>query len=63
MPKIIEEIILNCSREKAFSEISTIDFMKKIDPNFGLNTEIILQNERLMRSLSKVEKVGNISDI
>lgn len=32
MPKINEEIFLNCSREKAFIEISKTDFMKKIDP-------------------------------
>jgi hypothetical protein len=51
---------LKCSKEKAFSEISTVDFMKKIDPNFGLNTEILLQNKRIIRSLSKVEKVGNV---
>lgn len=60
MPKIYEEIILNCSRERAFNEISTVDFMKKLDPNYGLNTELILQNERLIRSISNVEKIGNV---
>ena len=60
MPKISEEIILNCSKEKAFNEMVTVDFMKKIDSNFGLNTEILFQNARLLRSLSKVERVGNV---
>ncbi|MCX5974547.1 MAG: hypothetical protein NTU59_07785, partial [Coprothermobacterota bacterium] len=60
MPKISEEILLDCTKETAFSEIVTVDFMKSIDPNFGLNTEIIFQNERLLRSLSKVERIGDV---
>ena len=34
--------------------------MKSIDPNFGLNTTLLFHNERLIRSLSRVEKVGDV---
>ncbi len=59
MPKISEEIILNCSKEKAFAEFASLDFMKKID-SVTLNTEILFQNERLLRFLSKGTPSGDV---
>lgn len=58
MPIIKEEIWLNCSPERAFNEISDLDFAKKINPNSGLNNQIIFQNERIIRYLLKVANVG-----
>jgi hypothetical protein len=60
MHKIQEEIVLNCPVEKAFAEITTVDFMKRLDPNYGKDTAVILQNERLIRSVSKVENIGDV---
>lgn len=40
MPRISEEIILNCSGEKAFKEMGAADFIKNIDP-VAINTEIL----------------------
>jgi hypothetical protein len=61
MPIICGEIILRCSKEKAFCDISSLSFTKSIDPNSqGLKKEIIFQNGRLLRTLSKFEKVGEV---
>lgn len=59
MPRISEEIILNCSREKAFNEISKADFMKEIDPA-ALNTEILFRNERLIHTISRGTPSGDV---
>ncbi len=59
MPKINEEIILNCSREKAFNEISKVDFMKKIDP-IAVTQEILFQNERLIHTISRGTPSGDV---
>jgi len=37
MPQVYEEVVLPCSREKAFAEMMTIDFIKKSQPNVGIN--------------------------
>ena len=61
MPKICGEIVLKCSKEVAFNEITSLDFTKKIDPNLdNLNIEILFQNERFLRTLTKLGKFGNI---
>jgi len=60
MPCLLENIFLNCSKEFALKTVATIDFMKWIDPNFGLNTQIVLQNERMIRSISNVPGIGNV---
>lgn len=60
MPKIYEEIVLNCPGEKVFAEISSVEFMKKLDPNYGTDTEVLLQNERLIRSVSNVQNIGSV---
>jgi hypothetical protein len=61
MPKISGEIILKCSKEKVFNEMTSVDFTKKLDPSLAnLNVEILFQNERLIHTLTKLEKFGNI---
>jgi hypothetical protein len=60
MSRIYEEIQLNCNKEAVFKEITSVDFMKSIDSNYGLNTTILFENERLLRSVSKVERIGSI---
>ncbi len=58
MGQIMEEVILNCSPEKAFSEIADMQFVKKINPNAGIENEVIYQNKRLVRYKLKVSNVG-----
>jgi hypothetical protein len=60
MPRIEEEVLLKCTREIAFRELADIDFMRRLDPNFGLDTEILFHNARLLISLSKVKGIGNV---
>ena len=60
MPAVHDEIVLECSKEVAFKEISTVTFMKSVDPNFGHDTTILLENRRLIRSVSKVKGIGDV---
>jgi hypothetical protein len=61
MSKISGEIVLKCSREKVFGEMSLAGFAKKLDPaSANLNVEILFQNDRLLRTLTKIENIGNI---
>ena len=60
MPCLLENIFLSCAKELALKTVATIDFMKWIDPNFGPNTQIVLQNERMIRSISNVPGIGNV---
>ena len=60
MPSLNEEILLDGAKETVFTEIVTIDFMKDLDSNFGFNTKILFQNQRLIRSLSKVDRIGDV---
>ncbi len=59
MPKICEEIILKCPREKAFNEMAAAEFMKKIDP-VAANTEILFRNERSLRTISRGTPSGDV---
>jgi hypothetical protein len=60
MPTINEHVVLSLPKKAAFQKITSVDFMKALDSNFGQNTTILFQNERLMRSVSKVEGIGDI---
>jgi hypothetical protein len=60
MPTINEHVVLSLPKKVAFQQIASVDFMKAIDSNFGKNTTVLFQNERLMRSISKVEGIGDI---
>jgi hypothetical protein len=60
MPIIQEEVILNKKRNYVFEEMKTSNFMKKIDNNYGNNTTVILENNRILRSVSKIDKVGEV---
>ena len=61
MPKISGNVVLACSKERAFSEISSIDFAEKMDLTFGSpQKEILFHNERLLRTITKVPAVGNV---
>mgnify|MGYP000318428381 CR=1 FL=1 len=58
MPKIEEEIYLNCNPETAFLEISDMDFVKKINPNSGLESKVLFHNNRFVRYKLSVKNVG-----
>lgn len=58
MPKIIEEIFLKCPPERAFSEIADMQFVKKINPDSGIENEVVFQNNRLIRYKLKVNNAG-----
>ena len=60
MPRIYDEIILPCSKEMAFREIASVAFMKSVDPNYGIDTEVLFQNERLIRSVSRIKGIGDV---
>jgi hypothetical protein len=60
MPRIDDQVVVCFPKEAVFKQIASTDFMKAIDPNFGRNTTILFQNERLMRSISKVEGIGDV---
>ena len=58
MPVISEEILLSCTPNQAFLEIADLNFAKKLNPNSGLDNQIIFQNERIVRYRLKVANVG-----
>ena len=60
MPAIYDEVVLECCKEDAFKEISTVAFMKSIDPNFGRDTIVLVENRRLIRSVSRVKGIGDV---
>ncbi len=60
MPRIEEQVLFSFPKEAVFKQIASIDFMKAIDPNFGRNTAVLFHNDRLMRSVSKVEGIGDV---
>jgi hypothetical protein len=61
MPKICGEVLLKCSREKAFQEIASIDFAEKMDLSFKSPPKnIVFQNERMLRTVTKIENVGDV---
>ena len=56
MPKINEEVVLSCSREKAFADMTAVDFIKKSQPDVGIEFETTFKSERLTRYKMKVGK-------
>jgi hypothetical protein len=60
MPSIHEEIVLDYPKESVFKQISSIDFMLAIDPNFGRSTVVLFHDDRLMRTRSTIEKIGDV---
>jgi len=54
MPKISEEVVLACPREKAFGEMTTVDFIKKRQPGVDVEFETTFKSERLTRYEMKV---------
>ncbi len=60
MPRIHEEIVLDYPKESVFKQISSVDFMRAIDPNFGCSTVVLFQDQRLMRTRSTIERIGDV---
>jgi hypothetical protein len=61
MPKITGEVVLKCSKEAAFREISSIDFADKMSLAFkSPQREILFQNERMMRTITNIGNVGAV---
>jgi hypothetical protein len=60
MPRIVAQISLNCPKQVAFQHMATVEFMRAIDPNFALDTQILLETPRLIRSISKVKGIGDV---
>jgi hypothetical protein len=60
MPRTDEQVLFSLPKETVFKQITSIDFMKAIDPNLGYNTTILFQDERVLRSVSKVEGIGDV---
>jgi len=56
MPKIYAEVVLSCSREKAFGEMTIVDFIKKSQPGVDVEFETTFKSERLTRYKMKVGK-------
>jgi len=54
MPKIYQEAVLSCSREEAFAEMTVVDFIKKSQPDVGIEFETTFKSERLTRYKMKV---------
>ncbi len=59
MPKIKKEVFLGCKLEDAFAGMSSFDFIKKINSAADVETNIIYQNERVIRYKISVKGVGN----
>ena len=56
VPKIYQEVVLSCSRERAFAEMTGVDFIKKSQPGVAIEFEITFKSERLTRYKMKVGK-------
>ena len=56
MPKIYQEVVLSCSREKAFAEMTIVDFIKRSQPGLDIEFETTFKSERLTRYRMKVGK-------
>lgn len=59
MPKIEKEIFLNCSPNEAFTKMSEFNFIKQINSASGVDTNVLLQNERVIRYSITVNNVGS----
>jgi hypothetical protein len=60
MPRIVEHITLPCTKETALKAIGSVAFMKNIDLNYGTSTTVLLENGRVIRSVSVVEGIGPV---
>jgi hypothetical protein len=61
MPRIKGEVVLKCTKERAYSEISSIDFGDKMGLAFkSAQRGILFQNERLIRTKTIIENVGTV---
>jgi len=60
MPRIHEEIVIARPKGEVYDRLTRLDFMKELDRNFGASTEILFQNDRLLRSVSTVDGVGRV---
>jgi hypothetical protein len=60
MGAIRESVVVDGNREEVFGRIKGIEFIKRIDPNAGQDTEVVLDTARVLRSVSLVDKVGTI---
>ena len=58
MPKIYKDILLPCPGGKAFSEMTDVDFVRKIQPESGVEFETTFKSERLTRCTLRVGKWG-----
>jgi hypothetical protein len=59
MPRINGKVVLRCSIERAYSEISSLDFADKIGLAFkSPQREVLFQNGRMTRTRIKIENVG-----
>jgi len=56
MPKIHAEVVLPCSREIAFNEMTIVDFIRKSQPDVDVEFETTFKSERLTRYKMKVGK-------
>jgi len=56
VPKICQEIVLSCSREKSFAEMTAADFIKKLQPDVSIEFQTTFKSERLTRYKMKVGK-------
>jgi hypothetical protein len=60
MSIISESVSVKVPRNDVFLMIKTEDFMRKVDSNFGNDTKVILKTDRVIRSISSIEKIGNV---
>ena len=56
MPRICEQVVLSCSSETAFAEMTAIDFINKSQPHLGIEFQTTFASERLTRYKMKVGK-------
>jgi AAA15 family ATPase/GTPase len=63
MPEIREEILLNCTPETAFQEVSSIDFARKIGFSPDMENEVLYQDKRIIKFNFKINVNNNIRSI
>lgn len=63
MTAIREEVILNCAPEMAFTEVSRIDFARKIGFGSDTENEVLYQNDRIIRFNFKAKFNNNVMSL
>ena len=63
MPVIREDVLLNCTPETAFNEVSSIDFARKIGFGSDTENEVLYQNKRITKFNFRVSINNNIRTI